>query len=62
MDKERVSRRTLPTAAFTLTVSMLAWIEQESARRGISKSEVVRELVTAAMARPSESAPNQVAA
>ena len=49
MKDERVTRRTFPTAAFTLTVSLIAWIEQESKRRNISKSELVRELLTNAM-------------
>lgn len=45
MADERVTRRTFPTAAFTLTVSLIAWIEQEAARRGVSKSVVVREVL-----------------
>jgi len=44
----RVSRRTFPTAAFTLTVSLITWISQEAARRGVSKSVVVREILEAA--------------
>ena len=50
MTDERIPRRTLPTAAFTLTVSMIAWIEAESKRRGISKSDLMRDLLTTAMA------------
>lgn len=42
-------KRIHPTAAFTLTVSMIAWIEAESVRRGVSKSQIVRELLAAAM-------------
>lgn len=46
----RVHRRTFPTAAFTLTTQIIAWLEAESTRRGVSKSVIVRELLEAAMA------------
>lgn len=45
----RVHRRTFPTAAFTLTVKLLAWIEAAAAARQISKSEFVREVLEEAM-------------
>lgn len=36
------------TAAFSLTVSLVIWIEQEAARRGIKKAAFVREILEAA--------------
>lgn len=45
----RIHRRTFPTAAFTLTVELIAWLDAESKRRGVSKSVIVRELLEAAM-------------
>ena len=45
----RVHRRTFPTAAFTLTTQLIAWLETESKRRGVSKSVLVREILEAAM-------------
>ena len=42
-------KRKHPTAAFTLTVAMLVWIEAEAKRRGVSKSQVMRELLSEAM-------------
>lgn len=46
-DADRVTTRrtTLPTASFSLRVIDIAWVEAEAARRGISKSQVVRELI-----------------
>lgn len=52
----RVTRRTFPTAAFTLTVSLIAWISQEAERRGVSKSVVVREILEAARTETEEAA------
>lgn len=46
----RIVRRTLPTAAFTLTVQIISWIEEESKRRGVSKSVLVREILDSARA------------
>lgn len=45
---ERVTRETLPTASFSLTVSLIAWIAAEAERRGVAKSVVVREVLEAA--------------
>jgi hypothetical protein len=47
-DDGRIVRRTLPTAAFTLTVQIISWIEEESKRRGVSKSVLVREILDSA--------------
>jgi hypothetical protein len=47
---EKILRETAPTASFTLTVSLIAWISQESARRGVPKSVVVREILESARA------------
>ena len=47
-DPEKVLRATAPTASFTLTVSLIAWIEAESKRRGVKKSVVVREILESA--------------
>jgi hypothetical protein len=44
-----VSRITFPTASFSLTTFLIAWIAEESERRGVSKSVLVREILTAAM-------------
>ena len=44
----RIHRRTFPTAAFTLTVELIAWLDTEAKRRGVSKSVIVRELLDAA--------------
>lgn len=49
-DDGRIVRRTLPTAAFTLTVQIISWIEEESKRRGVSKSVLVREVLDSARA------------
>jgi len=38
----KVMRLTYPTASFSLTVELIAWIEAEAKRRGISKSQIVR--------------------
>ena len=46
---DRVHRRTMPTAAFSLRVLHVRWIEAEAERRGISKSEVVRDALDRAM-------------
>jgi hypothetical protein len=45
----RVARVTFPTASFTLTSYLIAWIAAEADRRGVSKSVLVREILTAAM-------------
>lgn len=50
MDENKVTRETLPTASFTLTVSLIRWIEEESTRRGVKKSVLVREILDAARA------------
>ena len=49
-DADRVTsqRTTLPTASFSLRVVDIAWLESEHKRRGISKSELVRDLIEAA--------------
>lgn len=49
MKGERVSRETLPTIAFTAKLSHKRWIEAQAALRKISKSEVIREAIDAAM-------------
>ncbi|HXH79562.1 ribbon-helix-helix protein, CopG family [Nocardioides sp.] len=46
--EEKVSRITAPTASFSLTVSLIAWIEAEARKRGISKSELVRQIIDGA--------------
>lgn len=51
-DKKRIH----PTAAFTLTVAMIAWIDQEAKRRGVSKSQVIREILSSAMDNQGETA------
>lgn len=48
MDPNKITRVTLPTASFSLTVPQIRWIEQEAARRGIKKSVLVREILEAA--------------
>ena len=48
MTDGRVHRRTFPTAAFTLTVELIAWLDAEAKRRNVSKSVIVRELLDAA--------------
>lgn len=47
---EKVLRETLPTASFSLTVSLISWIADEAKRRGVSKSVVVREILDSARA------------
>lgn len=47
---ERTSRVTFPTASFSLTVSLIAWIEKEAKRRGVAKSVLVREILEAVRA------------
>ena len=44
-DRVTTQRTTLPTASFSLRVIDIAWVEAEATRRGISKSQVVRELI-----------------
>jgi hypothetical protein len=44
------------TAAFVLVFRQMLWIEQEAKRRGISKSELVREILDAAMAQQDKAA------
>lgn len=53
---ERVTRETLPTASFSLTVSQIEWIAAEAERRGVAKSVVVRELVESAREEKDEEA------
>jgi hypothetical protein len=48
MDPNKVTRVTLPTASFSLTVPQIKWIEEESQRRGVKKSVLVREILEAA--------------
>ena len=43
-----VSKVTFPTASFSLTVSLIAWIEAEARKRGVSKSELVRQIIDGA--------------
>lgn len=38
------------TASFVLTIGQVRWIEQVAKRTGKNRSEVVRDLITAAMA------------
>ena len=52
----RVSRVTLPTASFSLTTYLIAWIEEEARRRGVKKSVLVREILTAEMEKQEASA------
>ena len=52
----RVDRRSFPTAAFTLTTQLIAWLDAEAARRGVSKSVIVRELLETAMNEQKEAA------
>lgn len=53
---ERVTRVTLPTASFSLTVSLIAWIAKEAERRGVPKSVLVREVLEAARAQAEQEA------
>jgi hypothetical protein len=50
MTDGKVIRRTWPTASFSFRAEHIEWIEAEAKRRGISKSELMRELVTDAIA------------
>jgi len=43
-----VQRLTRPTASFSLTVSLIAWIEAEARKRDVSKSELVRQIIDGA--------------
>ena len=52
----KVMRLTYPTASFSLTVSLIAWIEAEAKRRGVSKSEVVRDELLNAIAEQEQAA------
>ena len=45
----RVVRQTFPTASFSLPVSQVKWIAEESKKRGISKSALAREAFDSAM-------------
>lgn len=55
MDDERITRVTLPTASFSLTPSLIAWIAEEAKRRSVKKSVLVREILSAArQAEPDE--------
>lgn len=49
LDDERVVRRTLPTASFTLPKSQIEWIAARANQRRSGKSEVIRDLIAAAM-------------
>ena len=62
MDSEKVMRETLPTASFTLTASLIAWIETESKRRGVKKSVLVREILDAARSENGEQAEQEARA
>lgn len=44
------------TASFSLTVSLVLWIEEQSAKRGISKAAFVREILEAARSEREEQA------
>lgn len=44
-DIETVTRETLPTASFSLKVSHIRWVAEQSIKRGISKSELIRSLI-----------------
>jgi hypothetical protein len=46
--EQKITRVMFPTASFSLTVDLIKWIEAEAKRRDISKSLVVREVLTAA--------------
>ena len=52
--RETVTRETLPTASFSLTVSLIAWIASEAKRRGINKSELVRDILDRARSEQRE--------
>jgi hypothetical protein len=49
LDDERVVRRTYPTASFTLPKSQIEWIASQASQRRSGKSEIVRDLIAAAM-------------
>lgn len=49
-DDERETRRSIPTASFSLYRSHIAWIAKRAAELGKSKSEIVREAIDAQMA------------
>lgn len=51
IERETVTRETLPTGSFTLTNSLIAWIAAEAKRRGIKKSHLVKEILEAARAQ-----------
>ena len=42
----KVMRLTYPTASFSLTPELIAWIEAEAKRRNCSKSVLVREVLS----------------
>lgn len=54
---ERVHRISLPTASFSLTKTQIAWIKEESERRGVAKSVVVREALDASREQEREAVP-----
>lgn len=54
--RETVTRETLPTASFTLTVSLIVWIAEEAKRRGVTKSELVRRVLDGARTEQREAA------
>lgn len=56
LESEKVSRVTLPTASFTLTASLIAWIDAEAKRRGVKKSVLVREILERARGGETEQA------
>lgn len=45
----KITRVTLPTASFSLTVEQIVWIEREAQTRGVKKSALVRQIIAAAM-------------
>lgn len=55
-DSEKVTRATLPTASFSITVTHIAWIARRAKTLGISKSQLVRDLLDRAMEREGEKA------
>lgn len=50
-DSTKQQEREIPAAAsFSLTASLLSWIESEAQRRGVKKSTVVRDILDSARA------------
>lgn len=50
------------TASFVITVPHLRWIKSEAKRRDVSASEIVRDLIAAAMATESDTTETEHAA